>query len=232
MINVRPAEERGHFDHGWLNTFHTFSFGEYLDPKHMNFRALRVINEDHVAPGQGFPRHPHYDMEIITYLLSGELEHRDSLGTGSIIKPGDAQRMSAGKGILHSEFNPSRTTPAHLLQIWIMPKERGGKPSYEQKSFPDSDKQGRWRLLAAPGALDGAVNINQDVKLFVTNLKAGEELSYPLAEKRGAWLQLAKGAVELNGKALKQGDGASAESGSELKLRATEDSEVLLFDLG
>jgi redox-sensitive bicupin YhaK (pirin superfamily) len=231
MITVRPSEERGHFDHGWLQTYHTFSFANYHDPAHMHFRSLRVINEDRVAPGQGFPRHPHRDMEIITYILEGQLEHRDSLGNGSTIRPGDGQRMSAGTGILHSEYNPSRKEAAHLLQIWIMPEINRIKPGYEQKSFPDEEKENHWRLIAARGGQEGAVTIHQDVKLYVTKLKANNELSYTLEPGRGAWLQIARGAVELNGKPLKQGDGASAENETQLNMRATEDAEVLLFDL-
>ena len=231
MITVRPSEERGHFDHGWLQTYHTFSFANYHDPAHMHFRSLRVINEDRVAPGQGFPRHPHRDMEIITYILEGQLEHRDSLGNGSTIRPGDGQRMSAGTGILHSEYNPSRKEAAHLLQIWIMPEINRIKPGYEQKSFPDEERENHWRLIAARGGQEGAVTIHQDVKLYVTKLKAGNELSYTLEPGRGAWLQIARGAVELNGKPLKQGDGASAENETQLNMRATEDAEVLLFDL-
>lgn len=231
MIKIRPGEERGHFNHGWLNTYHTFSFDQYHDPNHMHFRSLRVINEDRVAPGQGFGRHPHRDMEIITYVLDGQLEHRDSLGTGSIIKPGDAQRMSAGTGIMHSEFNPSRTDGVHLLQIWILPDKKGLKPEYEQKTFPAEEKQNRWRLLAEPAGVDGAVQVHQDMKLLVTNLAAGKDITYTLEPGRGAWIQIARGSVDLNGKTLKQGDGAAVEDERELKLKANENTEVLLFDL-
>ncbi|HWR36597.1 MAG TPA: pirin family protein [Clostridia bacterium] len=231
MIRVRHAEERGHFDHGWLKTYHTFSFSDYYDPEHMHFRALRVINEDFVAPGQGFGKHPHRDMEIVTYVLEGALEHRDSLGNGSIIRPGDGQRMTAGKGIVHSEFNPSRTDTVHLLQIWIMPSTKGLKPEYEQKSFPPEDKHGRWRLIAARDGADGAVTVHQDVKLFVANLTAGDEIPYTLDAARYAWLQVARGSVELNGVALKQGDGVAVQAEPELALKATENAEVLLFDL-
>src|ERR1700731_3186539 len=206
MIVKRPAAERGHFDHGWLDPSHPFSFSDYHDPSHMGFRSLRVINEDRVAPGEGFPTHSHRDMEIITYILEGALEHKDSLGTGSIIRPGDGQRMSAGRGIRHSEMNPSATESAHLLQIWIMPDRSGHEPSYEQKTFPDAEKRGKLRLIAGPDGKDGSVTIHQDARLYVTLLSPGQEVIHKLAKGRPAWLQVAKGAVELNGKALKQGD--------------------------
>ena len=231
MIAVLPSADRGHFDHGWLNTYHTFSFADYHDPEHMRFRALRVINEDRVAPGQGFGMHPHRDMEIITYVLDGALEHRDSLGNGSIIRPGDGQRMSAGTGILHSEFNPSRTEPVHLLQIWIFPDTRGLAPSYEQKSFPPEEKHGKWKVLAEPAPRNGAVAIHQDVKLNVAVLAAGEKISYTLAEGRYAWVQMARGAVSLNGTLLQQGDGAAVSDEHALTMIAQEEPEILLFDL-
>jgi hypothetical protein len=233
MITLRPARERGHFDHGWLNTYHTFSFAGYYDPKHVHFRALRVINEDFVAPGRGFGMHPHENMEIITYVLSGALEHRDSLGTGEVIQPGDGQRMSAGSGIVHSEFNPSRSEPVHLLQIWILPDEDklDVEPSYEQKPFPDAEKQGQWRLIASPGGEQGSVKIHADARLLVTKLKEGESLPLTLNEGRYGWLQMAKGAATLNGLALNQGDGAGISQETALTLAATEDAEVLLFDL-
>jgi redox-sensitive bicupin YhaK (pirin superfamily) len=233
MITLRPAQERGHFNHGWLNTYHTFSFADYRDPKHMHFRALRVINEDVIDAGRGFGMHPHENMEIITYVLSGALEHRDSLGTGEIIRPGDGQRMSAGSGIVHSEFNPSPTEPVHLLQIWILPDKdkQDVEPSYEQKSFPEEEKRGQWRLIASPTGEQGSVKINADARLLVTKLKAGESLPITLDASRYAWLQVAKGAVKLNGQALAQGDGVSASNESKLTLEATEEAEVLLFDL-
>jgi redox-sensitive bicupin YhaK (pirin superfamily) len=233
MITLRRANERGHFNHGWLNTYHTFSFADYRDPKHVHFRALRVINEDVIDAGRGFGMHPHENMEIITYVLSGALEHRDNLGTGETIRPGDGQRMSAGRGIVHSEFNPSPSEPVHLLQIWIIPDKdkQDVAPSYEQKSFPDEEKRQQWRLVASPSGEQGSVKINADAKLLVTKLKAGESLPVTLNNGRYAWLQVAKGAVKLNGHALAQGDGAGASGESKLTLEAAEEAEVLLFDL-
>jgi hypothetical protein len=231
MVTIRPSSERGGGDYGWLKTRHTFSFSDYSDPKWMGFRSLRVINEDWVAPSGGFPTHPHRDMEIITYVLSGKLEHKDSLGTGSVILPGDGQRMSAGRGIRHSEANPSTTEAVHLLQIWIFPDKQGHEPGYEQKSFPETEKRGKFRLIASNDGAEGSVRINQDAKLFVTLLAAGEELRQPLSAKRYGWLQVAKGEVELNGHTLRQGDGAAISDEKQLTLKAKEDSEVLLFDL-
>jgi redox-sensitive bicupin YhaK (pirin superfamily) len=228
---VRASEQRGHFNHGWLDTYHTFSFADYHDPEHMHFRALRVINEDVVAPGQGFGTHPHRDMEIITYVLDGALEHRDSLGNGSIIRPGDGQRISAGSGILHSEFNPSPMDPVHLLQIWILPEQKGIEPSYEQKAFSPEDKQGKWKVIAERIPADGAVTIHQDVKLSVASLEAGGQITYALAKGRHAWIQIARGSVTLNGTALKQGDGAAVSQETELAITAGQASEILLFDL-
>ena len=231
MINIRRSSERGGGDYGWLKTQHTFSFNDYWDDKWMGFRSLRVINEDFVAPKGGFPTHPHRDMEIITYVLSGKLEHKDSLGTGSVISPGDGQRMTAGRGIRHSEFNPSATDTLHLLQIWIMPDRQGHEPGYEQKTFMEEEKQGKLRLIASNDGVDGSVRINQDAKLFVSLLKAGEEVSHSLGAKRHAWLQVAKGEVELNGKKLKQGDGAAVSEEKQLIIKGTTNAEVLLFDL-
>jgi len=231
MINIRRSEERGGGDYGWLNTKHTFSFDQYHDPKWMSFRSLRVINEDRVAPDVGFPTHPHRDMEIITYLLSGALEHKDSLGTGSIIRPGDGQRMSAGRGIRHSEMNASKTEPAHLLQIWIMPDKQGYEPSYEQKAFPNDEKRGKLRLIASPNGADGSVTIHQDTKLYVSLLLPGQEVRHELGKGRYAWLQVAKGAVDLNGKKMAQGDGAGVSDEAALTIKGLEDAEVLLFDL-
>jgi hypothetical protein len=231
MVTIRPSSERGGGDYGCLKTRHTFSFSDYSDPKWMGFRSLRVINEDWVAPSGGFPTHPHRDMEIITYVLSGKLEHKDSLGTGSVILPGDGQRMSAGRGIRHSEANPSATEAVHLLQIWIFPDKQGHEPGYEQKSFPEMEKRGKFRLIASNDGADGSVRINQDAKLFVTLLAAGEELQQPLSAKRYGWLQVARGEVELNGHTLHQGDGAAISDEKQLTLKANEDSEVLLFDL-
>lgn len=231
MITIRPSNERGGGDHGWLNTHHTFSFDQYHDPRFMGFRSLRVINEDWVQPGHGFPMHPHRDMEIITYLLEGELEHNDSMGNGSIIRPGDGQRMSAGRGVRHSEANPSKTEAAHLLQIWILPSERGLEPSYEQKAFPAEEKRGKLRLIAGPDGKDGSVTIHQDARLYVTLLSPGQQVQHDLAPGRYAWLQVAKGAVELNGKPLGQGDGAALNEEPKLTIKGAKDAEVLLFDL-
>jgi len=231
MITIRRSDERGGGDYGWLKTHHTFSFSDYWDEKWMGFRSLRVINEDFVAPSGGFPTHPHRDMEIITYILSGKLEHKDSLGTGSVILPGDGQRMTAGRGIRHSEFNPSKTEPAHLLQIWILPDKQGYEPSYEQKSFPEFEKRGKLRLIASSDGADGSVRINQDAKLFVSLLAPGEEVIHTLEGKRHAWLQIAQGEVELNGKKLRQGDGAAISDEKKLTIKGSKDAEVLLFDL-
>ena len=231
MIRIRRSGERGGGNHGWLKTHHTFSFNTYHDPKFMGFRSLRVINEDWVAAGQGFPTHPHRDMEIITYILEGAIEHKDSLGTGSIIRPGDGQRMSAGNGIRHSEVNPSKTQPAHLLQIWIEPDRAGYQPSYEQKEFPEAEKRNRLRLIASPDGKLGSVTIHQDAKLYVSLLAPQQEVTHELASGRYAWLQVAKGAIELNGQKLSQGDGASVGDENQLIIRGREEAEVLLFDL-
>jgi redox-sensitive bicupin YhaK (pirin superfamily) len=231
MIQIRPSADRGGGNHGWLNTKHTFSFADYWDPKWMGFRSLRVINEDHVAPNTGFTTHPHRDMEIITYVLEGKLEHKDSLGTGSVIFPGDGQRMTAGSGIRHSEFNPSTTAPVHLLQIWIQPEKSALPPSYEQKAFPEAEKRGKLRLIASRHANDGSVKINQDVRLYVSLLKPGEEVAHEFDAGRYGWLQVARGAVELNGKKLNQGDGAAISDEKQLTIKGTADAEVLLFDL-
>ena len=231
MIDIRPSQERGGGDYGWLNTRHSFSFDQYYDPRHTGFRSLRVINEDVVAPGGGFPTHPHRDMEIITYVLQGALEHKDSLGTGSVIRPGDGQRMSAGRGIRHSEVNGSNTDPVHLLQIWIMPDRPGHEPSYEQKVFSNDEKRGRLRLIAGPDGKDGSVTIHQDARLYVSLLGPGQSVTHELGKGRYAWLQVAKGSVELNGKKLRQGDGAAVENEPKLKIKGVEESEVLLFDL-
>ena len=231
MINLRPSNQRGGGDYGWLSTRHTFSFDQYHDPAWMGFRSLRVINEDHVAPATGFPTHPHRDMEIITYVLQGALEHKDSLSTGSIIRPGDGQRMSAGRGIRHSEQNASATDPVHLLQIWIMPDRSGHEPSYEQKEFSESEKRGKLRVIASPDGKDGSVTIHQDARLYVSLLSLGQTVTHALGKGRYAWLQVAKGGIELNGKALAQGDGAAIENESKLEIRGTEDAEILLFEL-
>src|SRR5262245_41827449 len=231
MIEVRKAQERGHFDHGWLNTFHTFSFADYHDSAYMGFRSLRVINEDRVAPAQGFGTHGHRDMEIISYVLDGELAHKDSMGTGSVIKPGDVQRMSAGRGVLHSETNPSIDKPVHFFQIWLLPATRGGTPGYEQKRFEDSDKQGRLRLVASPDGREGSIRVNQDADLYAGLFKAGEGAHLDLRPDRHAWVQVARGDVTLNGETLAAGDGAAVSEEPGLNLTARSDAEVLVFDL-
>jgi redox-sensitive bicupin YhaK (pirin superfamily) len=231
MITIRPANERGGGSHGWLKTQHTFSFSDYWNPKWMGFRSLRVINEDWVAPNTGFPTHPHRDMEIITYVLEGKLEHKDSLGTGSVILPGDGQRMTAGSGIRHSEFNPSTTEPVHLLQIWIQPERAALTPSYEQRSFPETEKRNKLRIIASRDASDGSVKINQDATLYVTLLKPGEKVTHDLSAERHGWLQVARGSVELNGQKLNQGDGAAISDEPTLAIKGVQDAEVLLFDL-
>jgi quercetin 2,3-dioxygenase len=231
MINIRRADARGHFDFRWLNTFHTFSFGDYYDPSFMGFRSLRVINEDFVRGGRGFPTHGHRDMEIITYILSGALEHRDSMGTGSIIRPGDVQRMSAGTGVTHSEANPSRDEAVHLLQIWILPTEQGLTPSYEQKAFSEEQKRGRLCLIASADGREDSVTVHQDVCVYASALNKDEEVVHGLTPGRHAWLQVARGGVTLNGEVLNQGDGAAISSEEQIAIRGREDSEVLLFDL-
>ncbi len=231
MITIRKSEERGHFDFGWLDTYHTFSFDQYYEAAYMHFRALRVINEDRVAPGNGFPTHSHRDMEILTYILSGALEHRDSMGNGSVIRPGDVQRMTAGTGVSHSEFNPSPTDPVHLLQIWIMPSARNLPPSYEQKFFSSEERAGRLRLIAAPDGAEGAVTINQDARVYASVMDAGETIVQPLDVDRHAWLQVARGAITLNDTQLDQGDGASISQEKQIQIAALEPAEVLLFDL-
>lgn len=231
MITIRKAEERGHFDFGWLNTYHSFSFGDYHDPKHTQFRTLRVINEDFVEAGRGFPRHGHRDMEIITYILEGALEHRDSMGNGSIIRPGDAQRMSAGTGVRHSEANPSQETPVHLLQIWILPNEQNLPPEYEEKKFSVDEKRNKLRLIVSPDGSDGSVRIHQDAKVYASLLDEGQEVGHVLDSGRHAWLQVAAGSVNLNDVSLKQGDGAAVNQESNIRITAQEPAEVLLFDL-
>ena len=231
MITLRPAKARGHADHGWLDSFHTFSFADYHDPAHMGFRALRVINEDRVAPGRGFGKHPHQDMEILSYVIDGALEHKDSMGTGSVIRPGDVQRMSAGTGVLHSEMNASRTSPVHFLQIWILPEETRLPPSYEQKSVPDAERRGRLRVVAARDGRDGAVTVHQDVTVLAGLLEPGEVVRHPLAPGRHAWVQVVRGAVDLGGQRLATGDGAAVSGEPELVLQASEAAELLVFDL-
>jgi redox-sensitive bicupin YhaK (pirin superfamily) len=231
MITIRKSEERGHFSHGWLDTFHTFSFDQYYDAAHVHWRSLRVINEDRVAPGQGFPTHSHRDMEIITYILSGALEHRDSMGSGSVIRPGDVQRMSAGTGVSHSEFNPSDSESVHLLQIWILPESHGLAPSYEEKSFSEVERRGRLRLVASEDGREGSVTIQQDARLYAAILDAGASVEHTLGANRYAWLQVARGAVKLNEFDLQQGDGAALSNETDLKIVGQEPAEILLFDL-
>nr|WP_290228056.1 pirin family protein [Trichocoleus desertorum] len=229
LIHNRNA--RGRTKIGWLDSYHTFSFGNFYDPGRMGFRALRVINDDRVAPGAGFPMHSHRDMEILTYVIEGALEHKDSLGTGAIIKPGEAQVMSAGTGITHSEFNSSGTDPVHLLQIWILPDEPGLKPRYEQRDFPLEEKQGQWRLIGAKDGRHGAVTIHQNVDLYVSILAAGDRLSYTLQPERYGWLQVAKGMVAWGDQTLQEGDGVAIAPGEQLDLNTETGAELLLFDL-
>jgi redox-sensitive bicupin YhaK (pirin superfamily) len=231
MISIRRSEERGHFDHGWLDTRHTFSFGEYHDPAFMGFRQLRVLNEDRVRPGYGFPTHGHRDMEIISYVLSGALEHKDSLGTGSVIRPGELQRMSAGTGVRHSEFNPSASEPLHFLQIWLLPERPGLPPSYEQKSFPEEERRGRARLIASPDGCDGSVTIHQDAEVRAALLGPKDRLTQPLRPGRHAWVQVARGSLEVNGQAMRAGDGAAVSGEKSVEIAGGEAAEVLLFDL-
>ncbi|MBE9180911.1 pirin family protein [Oculatella sp. LEGE 06141] len=232
MITIRSAQERGVANFGWLDSRHTFSFGNYYDPNHMGFADLRVINEDKVTPGQGFGTHGHRDMEIISYVLEGALEHKDSIGTGSVIRPGDVQRMSAGTGIQHSEFNASKTEPVHFLQIWILPDTKGIEPGYEQKTFSEEEKHGKLRLVGSRDGRDGSITIHQDLALYATTLQPGEEVTHSLADARVAWLQVARGAVQLNDKPLTAGDGAAISQETLITLRgASNNAEVLLFDM-
>lgn len=231
MIQVRKADTRGHAQHGWLDSWHTFSFANYYDPAHMGYSVLRVINDDVIAPGAGFPMHAHQDMEIVTYVLEGALEHRDSLGNGGVIRPGDVQRISAGTGIRHSEFNPSQTEPARLLQIWLLPQTTGVTPSYEQARFDPAQLHGRFRVVASPDGRDGSVHINQDTLLYAAKLDQGETARLELAPGRRAYLQVAQGDVDLKGFALHQGDGAEISQETEIVLTGIHAAEVLVFDL-
>ncbi|UKJ74739.1 pirin family protein [Azospirillum brasilense] len=231
MITIRNRDERGAVNMGWLNSKHSFSFGHYYDPAHMGFRALRVINDDRVIPGAGFPTHGHADMEIVSYVLDGALEHKDTLGTSSVIRPGDVQRMSAGSGIRHSEYNASKKDPVHFLQIWILPNEEGMVPGYEQKAFEREEKQGRLRLVGSQDGRDGSVIIHQDVDLYATLLDEGDSVTHELRPGRHAWVQVARGQVRLNGEILKEGDGAAISKEESLTLDGVVSAEVLLFDL-
>jgi redox-sensitive bicupin YhaK (pirin superfamily) len=231
MITIRKSEERGHINLGWLDTYHTFSFDQYYDPAYMHFRSLRVINEDRVAPAKGFPTHSHRDMEIITYILSGALEHRDSMGNGSVIRPGDVQRMSAGTGVAHSEFNPSESEAVHLLQIWIMPRARNLPSSYEQKNFSDDERRGQIRLVASEDGRDGSVTIQQDAGVYAAIIPSGLTIEHELAENRHAWIQVARGTLRVNGHDVNQGDGVRVSDEGLLQLTSADEAEVLLFDL-
>jgi quercetin 2,3-dioxygenase len=234
MIQIRPADARGHANHGWLDTHYSFSFADYYDPRFMGFRSLRVMNEDWIKPGYGFPAHPHRDMEIITYVLQGSLEHKDSMGTGSVIRAGEVQKMSAGSGVRHSEFNPSKNEPVHLYQIWIVPEKEGILPTYEQKAISSGEKQGKLRLVASPqgGEKNGAVKLYQDAEIFLSELAAGETLERQLEKGRYAWVQVVRGAVTLNGEQLQAGDGAAIAGEPRIEIAGKAGpSEVLLFDL-
>lgn len=228
MINIRHSADRGHNQLPWLDSHFTFSFDRYYDPDHVQFRSLRVINEDVIAPAQGFPMHPHRDMEILTWILEGALEHRDNAGGSGVIRPGELQHMTAGTGVMHSEFNPSPENAVHLLQIWLLPERKGLAPSYEQLAFPDSDLRGKFNLVAGPKA---PVTIHQDANLYIARLNEGDAVEHAIAPGRHAWVQIARGAVELNGRELKAGDGAAISGESELMVKAREPSEVLAFDL-
>ena len=231
MIEIRKSDERGHANHGWLDTHFSFSFAEYHDPKRVHFRTLRVMNDDRVAGGGGFPMHPHRDMEIVTYVLEGALEHRDSMGNGSVIKPGDVQYMSAGTGVRHSEFNASKSKPVHLYQIWMFPEQEGFAPAYDQKNFSDGERRGKLRLVASPDGRDGSVKIRQDNELYATLLAAGQSVKHTLRPERYAYVQVARGSVTLNGTKLEEGDGAAISDEKTVELTGVGEAEVLLFDL-
>jgi len=231
MITTRQSKERGHFNHGWLNTYHTFSFDQYYDRRYMGFRSLRVINEDFVAPGRGFPTHGHRDMEIITYILEGALKHEDSMGNGSVIRPGDVQRMTAGTGVRHSEQNASDKERVHLLQIWILPNADDLKPGYEQQAFSEEQRRGQLRLIASNDGRDDSVQLNQDVSLFASILDAGQEVERVMDPARYAWIQVARGSITANNERADQGDGVIVVAESSIRIRAQEAAEVLVFDL-
>jgi quercetin 2,3-dioxygenase len=231
MIAIRKSKERGHADHGWLDTRFTFSFADYFDPTHVHFRTLRVMNDDRLAGGGGFPMHPHSDMEIVTYVLEGALQHKDSMGNGSVIKPGDIQYMSAGTGVTHSEFNASKTEPVHLYQIWMFPQEKGQKPAYDQRNFSEAEKRGKLRLIASPDGRDGSVKIRQDNDLYAAVLGAGDSVKHALKPERHAYVQVARGSVKLNGTALETGDGAAISAEKAIELTGVKEAEVLVFDL-
>ena len=232
MITIRKSDARGTGSHGWLESRHTFSFANYYDPRQMGFRQLRVINEDVVAPGRGFGAHQHENMEIISIVMEGALAHKDSTGGNGVLRRGEVQRMSAGTGVVHSEFNGSETEPVHFFQIWILPERPGVTPGYEQKLFPDDERRGRLRLVVAPGGTDGALNIHQDARVYSSMLDAGQRIEHTIGEGRGVWIQVAKGSLTVNGTALKTGDGAAVENESRIEMVADEAAEILLFDLG
>ena len=231
MLKLRKSTDRGHFDHGWLDTYHTFSFGDYYDPAQMGFRALRVINEDRVAPGGGFGMHGHRDMEIVTLVLSGALAHKDSLGNGEALRPGELQRMTAGRGIRHSEFNASQTEPVHLYQIWLTPRAAGLAPGYEQKAFDPAQRSGKWQLVASPRGDEGSLTIQQDARILLANLAAGQELTYDIPQSRHAWLQVLRGPVTLNDTVMQTSDAAAISEEPKLTLCTAAPAEVMLFDL-
>ena len=231
MITIRKSNDRGHADHGWLNTRFTFSFADYFDLEHVQFRTLRVMNDDRISGGGGFPTHPHKDMEIVTYVLEGALAHKDSMGNGSVIRPGDVQYMSAGTGVAHSEFNASEKETVHLYQIWMFPDKKGYKPVYDQKHFAEAEKSGKLRLVASPDGRDGSVKIRQDNELYATVLGPGEVVKHELQPDRHAYVQVARGSVALNGKKLETGDGAAISGEQALELRGVDKAEILLFDL-
>jgi redox-sensitive bicupin YhaK (pirin superfamily) len=231
LIAVRKSGERGHANHGWLDSYHTFSFADYHDDRFMGFRDLRVLNEDRVAPGRGFPTHPHSDMEILSWVLEGELEHGDSMGNGSVIRPGELQRMSAGTGVRHSERNPSGRNPLHFLQIWILPERDGLPPEYEQTAFPEEERRGRLREIASPDGRAGSLTIHQDVRLYVAEWADGEKIVHELAPGRYGWVQVTRGSATVNGTSLEAGDGAAISAESRLELVGSSGAQVLLFDL-
>jgi len=231
MMQLRAAQDRGHARYDWLNTYHSFSFADYYDPRHMGISNLRVINDDTIAPGGGFPTHGHRDMEIITYVLSGALEHKDSMGNGSVIRPGDVQRMSAGSGVRHSEFNASDSEPVHLLQIWLLPNRQAGTPDYDQRHFPAEQRRGVLRLLVSPDGREDSISAHQDALLYGSVLQAGEAVEYPLAQGRNAYVHLAKGAAKVNGRSLSGGDGLHIEQEARLLIEGQDSAELLLFDL-
>jgi hypothetical protein len=231
MLQFRKADQRGHADHGWLNTFHTFSFAGYRDPQHMGFRSLRVMNEDRVAPSEGFGTHSHQNMEIISYVLSGSLEHKDSMGNGEVLRPGEFQRISAGSGITHSEFNPSSTEPVHFYQIWLLPNVSNSDPSYEQKEFTDTEKIGRLRLVASPKGRDGSLSIHQDANVYLSLVSHADEIVYSLQPGRHAWLQVLSGQLMVNDYSLSTSDGVAISDEPTITIKGTEDSEFMLFDL-